>query len=258
MSSPPNFLPFYKFIGHLFNWGLYGVLTVQVYLYYISFPKDNYKLKTVVASAYILDTIQLTLATYDGFRIYGSGWGDAKQLDTMSLQWVSLPVLGGLVGALYQIFYAWRIYALGQNRWLACIILLISMVVIGSGIYEGAACARLLLMSEAPRRTYKPTIAWIGCAALGEAIITGSMFYYLHKARRSSRVKQTTNLLTRLIALTIETGLISATVDVTGLALFIALPDAAYYEPLAIVASKLFSIRVFILPVGEMLQKWTS
>lgn len=30
-----------RFIGILFNWGLLGVLTTQVYIYYLNFPRDT-------------------------------------------------------------------------------------------------------------------------------------------------------------------------------------------------------------------------
>ncbi|KAK2461141.1 hypothetical protein APHAL10511_006668 [Amanita phalloides] len=44
-------------IGNLFNWFLYGVLTVQLYLYYVAFPHDRLLHKTVVGIVYFLETV---------------------------------------------------------------------------------------------------------------------------------------------------------------------------------------------------------
>ncbi|KIL71292.1 hypothetical protein M378DRAFT_65283, partial [Amanita muscaria Koide BX008] len=46
-------------VGNLINWLLHGVLTVQVYLYYLAFPNDRKWTKAAVYAVYILETIQV-------------------------------------------------------------------------------------------------------------------------------------------------------------------------------------------------------
>ncbi|KIL71301.1 hypothetical protein M378DRAFT_211073, partial [Amanita muscaria Koide BX008] len=46
-------------VGNLINWLLHGVLTVQVYLYYLAFPNDRKWTKAAVYTVYILETIQV-------------------------------------------------------------------------------------------------------------------------------------------------------------------------------------------------------
>ncbi|KAF8671557.1 hypothetical protein AX14_005679, partial [Amanita brunnescens Koide BX004] len=51
--------------GNVINLLLYGVLTVQLYLYYISFPRDPWLLKMVVYLIYVIETVCTILLTYD-------------------------------------------------------------------------------------------------------------------------------------------------------------------------------------------------
>ncbi|KIL57222.1 hypothetical protein M378DRAFT_88183 [Amanita muscaria Koide BX008] len=46
-------------VANLFNWLLYGVLTVQLYLYYLAFPNDRAWTKAAVYTVYVLETIQV-------------------------------------------------------------------------------------------------------------------------------------------------------------------------------------------------------
>ena len=63
-------------------------------VYYIAFPLDNYKMKMTVTLVYILEVAQLTLCTYDAFRLFSSGWGNSVELDSIGLEWLSVPILG--------------------------------------------------------------------------------------------------------------------------------------------------------------------
>ena len=103
-----------QFLGHLFNWALFGALTVQVCesecavtsgrnlsdiptdLYYIAFPKDKPLPKAIVGTVYTLEILQIVLSTRDAFRNFGTGWGSMSDLDSVGWLWFSVPVLGSL------------------------------------------------------------------------------------------------------------------------------------------------------------------
>lgn len=80
---------------------------------------------------------------------------------------------------------------------------------------------------------------WLGGSALCDTIITCCMFYYLHQARKRSPVKRTTAVITHLIKLTVETGLVCATLAVVALILFVASRHTLLYC-------------VFMGPVGKL------
>ncbi|KAF9254621.1 hypothetical protein L218DRAFT_1082252 [Marasmius fiardii PR-910] len=81
------------YLGNLFNWGLFGALSIQVYIYYLGFPNDRSIPKTMVGSVYVLELLQTVLATKDGFDYFGAGWGNMIALDQVGILWFSIPVM---------------------------------------------------------------------------------------------------------------------------------------------------------------------
>ena len=68
----------------------------MVDVYYISFPLDSYKRKSVVGAAYVLEILQVVLSTRDAFRVYSLGWGNPLTLDEVGFYWFSIPMLTGM------------------------------------------------------------------------------------------------------------------------------------------------------------------
>ena len=62
-------------------------------IYHISFPKDPRWRKAVVAGIYMLETLQLIIATYEAFGVYAKGWGNLAAFDDVGIDWLSGPVL---------------------------------------------------------------------------------------------------------------------------------------------------------------------
>ncbi|TCD65364.1 hypothetical protein EIP91_002762 [Steccherinum ochraceum] len=234
-------------LGHLFNWGLFGVLTVQCYIYYLAFPKDSRYLKAVVAFTYVLELLQTILATRDAYRQYGSGWGDLTQLNDVGLLWITVPMLDGVTSAFVQLFYAWRVYVLGNNKYISGAIALFAVVQGAFGFYCGIFSKVIAAISDIQRRMYRPTIVWLGGTALCDVLITCSMIYFLRNARSKNGVKRTTTLLTRLIKLTFETGMVCSTFAIVDLSLFLRFQENNYHLLPAITLCKLYSNSLLVV-----------
>ena len=66
-------------------------------------------------------------------------------------------------------------------------------------------------------------------AVVCDVCVTGSMFYYLWRAKQLSSRRWTVSLLTRLITLTIETGAIYTAATILTVILFIISPHTTMY-----------------------------
>ena len=139
-----------KFVGHLFNWGLFGVLTVQVCtsfsrtkehetstvlltdMYYLAFPSDGVYNKSIVCATYLIECVQVIVATQDGFRQFGSEWGLLQALNDTGLYWFSIIIMTGATALLSQLFYAWRIHVLSHSRWLSGFVILVCHLILSS------------------------------------------------------------------------------------------------------------------------------
>ncbi|KAH8102927.1 hypothetical protein BXZ70DRAFT_1057387 [Cristinia sonorae] len=235
-------------LGHLFNWGLFGALTVQCYVYYIAFPRDSGYLKSVVGFTFVIELLQTVLATRDAFRQYGTGWGNLLQLNDVGWLWFTIPILDGIISCFVQLFYAWRVYVLsGGNKYVASAIALFAVIQGAFGIYCGIFSKVIAAISDLQRRMYRPTIVWLGGTALCDVLITVSMIYFLRRARNDNGVKRTTTLLTRLIKLTFETGMVCSTFAIIDLSLFLRFQQNNFHLLPAITLCKLYSNSLLVV-----------
>lgn len=149
-------------MGHLFTWGLQGILVVQVCKsqnfptcaikftvssdnYYISFPRDRWYWKFLIYFLLFVEFVQTILATNDAYTVYAAGFGNVLALDNLHLIWLTLPVLSGLgqwsntipqihlvwprhiiVGFLCHSIFAYRIYILSELWQVGMFIFLVS------------------------------------------------------------------------------------------------------------------------------------
>ncbi|KAF8234829.1 hypothetical protein L208DRAFT_804269 [Tricholoma matsutake] len=119
-------------VGWLLNWGLYGVLSAQVFLYYMAFPRDRIYSKSLVYSVYLLETLQTILLLHDGYIMYSarSTGVTTNLLDDLPryLSERAAPFVGGLVSFMVQIFYAHRLSILADSTHIFIFIVPTSLV----------------------------------------------------------------------------------------------------------------------------------
>ncbi|KAF8996709.1 hypothetical protein BDQ17DRAFT_1172193, partial [Cyathus striatus] len=101
--------------AYMANWMLYGVLCVQVYLYYLAFPKDPLHNKIMVYIVFILETIQSAMIGRDVYVTFAKGFGNPDAINNIHLEWFTLPFLGSIVAGMVQILYAYRIHILSKS-----------------------------------------------------------------------------------------------------------------------------------------------
>ncbi|KAK0430062.1 hypothetical protein EV421DRAFT_1860971, partial [Armillaria borealis] len=103
-------------VAYLLHWGLFGTLSVQLYLYYLAFPNDRKFTKFLVYGIYIVEFVQTILVTCDAFERFGYGFGDIDALTASYLSWPTVPIMSGIVACVGQVFYAYRIFVLSKSR----------------------------------------------------------------------------------------------------------------------------------------------
>jgi len=238
---PPTIVQFTGplLLGHLFNWALFGVLSVQVYIYYLGFPKDRLLPKCLVVFAYILELVQIVLATRDAFRTFGPGWGDMEVLDQVAWIWFSIPVMSSIISFTVQMFFAWRIWILSRKVWIPIAVVIISTIQAVSGIWTGTHAHFIADFTQVEKHDSKTTAVWLGGTALCDVIITVSMIYYLTTARTGFRA--TNAILVKIVRVTVETGLVCSTFAILDLSLFLSFENNYYHMVMCIALSKLYS-----------------
>ncbi|KAJ6610278.1 hypothetical protein B0H10DRAFT_1811930 [Mycena sp. CBHHK59/15] len=208
----------------LADWGLFGALTVQLYLYYQAFPNDRWFTKCLVYTVYSIQVVQIVMTTIDAFRIFGYGFRDVSALTKVNFSWFSVPVIIGLVSFIVQSFYAFRIYVLSRSRIIPVLIVGVHVTILNNlrdstplGV-RGKICTGILLILSQ---------VYLSGAALIDITIAVCMIYYL--TINDTGFRQTHAIISKLVRLTIETNSLTASVALTTLILFFVFPGKVYY-----------------------------
>lgn len=99
----------------MFNWALYGALSIQTCkqgayyfghnfktdgdtsdLYHVSFPQDRWPAKTLVYAIYAVETTQTILISHDAFNAYSIHFGDLQELNMMQNEWLAVPIFSAI------------------------------------------------------------------------------------------------------------------------------------------------------------------
>ncbi|KAJ7473648.1 hypothetical protein B0H11DRAFT_2036734 [Mycena galericulata] len=216
-------------LSHLGGVGLFGALTVQLYLYYQAFPNDRPFTKCLVYTVYTLLLVQVIMTCIDDFNIFAIDFGDFATLTKMHLAWFTVPVITSIVSLIVQSFYAFRLYNFSESWIIPVSIVGASLAVSVAGFVTGGFCLEAGYLTAINTRKLSISIGvWLSGSALIDVIIAVSMIYYLMK--KDTYFWQTRALISKLIRLTIETGSLTALVALATLILLYGFPGKAYYS----------------------------
>ncbi|KAH9943611.1 hypothetical protein B0H21DRAFT_488388 [Amylocystis lapponica] len=102
-------------IGAIISVFLYGITTVQAYIYFRSSAEDSTKFKLLVLAVWLLESFLTILTCIYLYTITISSYGDAVALNAMSWSMNLIFFVGGLVSAIIQAFFSWRIYVISGH-----------------------------------------------------------------------------------------------------------------------------------------------
>ncbi|KAJ7200001.1 hypothetical protein GGX14DRAFT_467189 [Mycena pura] len=237
-------------IGYLLHWGLFGALTIQLYLYYEAFPLDRLPIKVLVYTVYIIEFVQTMLMTYDAFGTFGYGFGaNISVVTNVHFDWLCIPIMGGTIGFLVQSFYAHRIYVFSESKVIPTFIVFVSLVSVIAGFLSGAVSHRTSELSHLRLRSNHTAAAvWNAGTALCDIIIAGCLTYHLSK--HDTQYRRTHLLILKLIRLTIVTGSLTALVAITNLVLFL-IPGEIYFTSAGAVQTKLYANAMYAVLISR-------
>ncbi|KLO12207.1 hypothetical protein SCHPADRAFT_941394 [Schizopora paradoxa] len=226
-------------LGYLFNWGLFGVLSVQVYFYHLGFPKDRRSTKIVVAGIYILELTQTILMTRDAFDTYAIHYGDASFLNNIQLLSLSIPIFSGLISCAVQMHYGYMMRMLSGSRLLGLTVAFFSIIQCSAAIVQGVQDFCINELTELSTRAFASETVWLAGSAICDLIIAFGMTFIL--LRKDTKLPTTHALITKLVRIIVETGCLTAISATTQMALFIIIRDKPYFACLALALAKLYS-----------------
>ncbi|KAH9916815.1 uncharacterized protein B0H18DRAFT_1214951 [Fomitopsis serialis] len=235
-----------QLLGVFFNWGLLGVLTLQCYSYYDNFNRtDRLSLKFLVLSVFIYEWVQTGLITAAAMQIYVYDYGNVISVLAFHNTWFSATIMCGLISAVVQIFFAWRIFKLSRSPVLggsmAAFIVALAVVQTIACIITGVKEKAEGIASALHGQLLTVAILWLGGTVVVDVLIAVCMTYLL--LRRKTGISSTDALINRMVRLVVETGTLTASLSILVLitANIRPLHETLVYQAPALILTKMYS-----------------
>ncbi|KAI9446100.1 hypothetical protein H4582DRAFT_1903448 [Lactarius indigo] len=231
-------------LGALWNWTLYGVLVVQLYVYTYNFPGDRTPLKLLVYSIFLIETVQTALTGADLYYWLVSGFGNIGRLTSPHLSGFDVPIIGSIVSLAVQFFFVYRIWILSERSYrflfIGVIICLCSITaVVGACI--GGVYVYIHKKFVTGRVLKVLALIWVSGNALSDILIAASMLYHLVRRRSEGGRNYSDHVLSKVVRLTIETNVLTMTVGIVSLLMFAIFPDKRWFTCPTAILGKLYS-----------------
>ncbi|KAH9170020.1 hypothetical protein EDB89DRAFT_1370879 [Lactarius sanguifluus] len=208
--------------GPVFNWALYGVLCVQIYVYSYNFRMDRQSLKFLVYFVFLVETIQTALSGADVYYWFVAGFGNLERLRNSHFVAVDIPIIGTVISFIVQGYFCYRIWVLNsRSSWICWIIVVAAVTQSAAGIWSSIKP----LTNEKFAASKTALYLWAISSALADILIAVAMTLLLRRASGNF----SSFVLIRVVRLTIETNALTAALVITSLVLYVTFPNRLYH-----------------------------
>ncbi|CAE6519108.1 unnamed protein product, partial [Rhizoctonia solani] len=209
-------------VGTFLNVWLYGILVTQVTLYYTVYKKDATWVKLLVAWLMLLDTLNTVFDVGFVYRYAITLFGNFPAQLHSHWFFHLAPLMTVTIAASAQGFFVWRIKLLTGSKWLSLGIGLVLVVQLVAGAVTTAGAFRVVDFTRFDELK-GPISLWLVTSAIADTAITIVLSWYLHTHRTG--FAKTDDLVTKLIRITIQTGLITTLWALIDLIMYLTIPN---------------------------------
>ncbi|KAI6123005.1 hypothetical protein EV401DRAFT_1949465 [Pisolithus croceorrhizus] len=205
-------------IGLTLNIFLYGVTTIQAYLYFTKYKRDRLWLRSLIVILYLAETFNCIISTYYIYDVLVTHFGDEANLLTGSWVFTVDAALTGAISVVVQHFFAWRVFVLTKNKLMVAAIVLCSLASLAGSLSGTVSLATNSSLSLLQSHAIEVTI-WLAGAVLADAIIAISLVWYLGSHKHLyPKLNSTIN---RILRMTVQTGVLTTIVAIIDLTCYL-------------------------------------
>ncbi|EAU80631.2 hypothetical protein CC1G_10198 [Coprinopsis cinerea okayama7 len=212
---PPNFL--YSTVGAVsigsqVSMFLFGIASLQTYMYYQRFRDDKWYLRLTVAALWVLQLGHSVCVVGEVYKATVVDWGDRTALSRLPSPFLKSAIAAAAtITWIAHTFYAWRAWCLlpGLWRYLGPFAVLVTTL-----RFAGSTVVAVKYFQS--RSHFEAMAAWgwlvktiIAAGAVIDLMLAVAMVYFLHLQRRRI-LKRSMRFITRLMHYTIGTGLLTS------------------------------------------------
>ncbi|KAJ7171391.1 hypothetical protein C8R46DRAFT_1088299 [Mycena filopes] len=225
-------------LGVILNTLLYGIMLVQVQLYFQRYKTDRRWFKYLIVYLVVTETANWVCdigLIYEPVILH---FGSPLALEFTPTLLKTDSFLTVLVSTPIQLFMAWRIHVVTRSLILPIIISILALASLGGGLAVSVVLTLHPKFQDFP--SFRPEVEfWLISSAACDVVLTLALVYSLWV--RKTHIKAMDSYINRVIRLTVQTGAITATAALADMFLTFIFPTTTVNFIVAFPLSKLYT-----------------
>lgn len=220
---------------------VFGIFSMQCYIYYDRYPLDRRFYKILVAVLWLLEAAHSCCSGHFFYHYVIEEWGRSLVIATQPIIWTLAfqVVVSAIVGTIVKACFAMRVWRFsGKNIWITAAIVFPTLAQLGFSIWFTIAGLRLPALTDLDD-IFTVAIASLGLGVLTDILTAVAISWYLRKLKTG--YKKSDTLVNKLIAYAINTGLLTGAFSVACLITYGTMPKNFIFISLFFVLSKLYA-----------------
>ncbi|KAI0333458.1 hypothetical protein GY45DRAFT_1368447 [Cubamyces sp. BRFM 1775] len=225
---------------------LYGVTTLQTFIYYQNFSEDSRILKGVVGSVWVMETLHTALCMELVYTYSVTHFGDYDFLGNIYWGAGASILVGVFISAAVHAFYIRRVWIMSSGSIpVTAFITTLALCRFGCGL--GSFILSLEITEWSPfRANVSPlvTIALgLGCAAAVDVLVALTLSFYIQRDRGKweSGTQESDSRIDTILIYAVNTGAITALSSILSVILFATQKKSLVFLGLVEIQSKLYA-----------------
>ncbi|KAL4073587.1 hypothetical protein J3A83DRAFT_2571065 [Scleroderma citrinum] len=231
-----------EFIGGMISAILYGITTLQTYLYFMNYPDDGVAVKLFVMIIWILDTVHVSFMCHALYYYLVSNYGVASPwVDNVWSLYASITV-NLCIACLVQTFFTVKIFYLCHRRlrWLVTIPIIVTILAhLGFGTVTVTFLFSKTFSASSQLTLYSVTTG--AANVVSDVLITIALCVLLRKYVSYVVCSRAKRLINTLIIYTIDRCLLTSLVTIAEVVMSHVDSNTSWYVAIDFILSKLYA-----------------
>ncbi|KLO13110.1 hypothetical protein SCHPADRAFT_940682 [Schizopora paradoxa] len=230
------------YIGAMVALALYGITTLQTYLYFNYYPNDNWGLKSLVAVVWIAETVQIALVNRFMYIYLIDNFGNPLALIQGHWTLYVSIIFNVFIASIVQIYFATRIHTLAKKYWLTALISIFILAHIAFGIETVVRIFQFKFFTDLPKIEFNSALPFAITAVIPDVLISASLCFFLKNGKDNiAGIRSTEVMINLLIKYAVNRALLTSAAAILELILYAVLPNTFAFLAVDFCIGKLFA-----------------
>ncbi|KAF9488449.1 hypothetical protein BDN71DRAFT_457379 [Pleurotus eryngii] len=219
---------------------LYGIASLQAYMYYVNYPRDSLRMKALVGGIWGLATLHAALLTHTVYHYSVKSYTRPMILPDGEWSCYTAVATGIIICFIVQTYFTRMIFLMMSGRWrviLTAALILLLVAQIGFGIYFSYSLFHLWELLKLHECVYTAMVPLFVTRVISDATVSATLCIILYDARGFNGSMR---MIKTLIIYSINRFLLTTLLVVTQTVILISRPESIWAMVIEYITAQLY------------------